>query len=975
MEQSNRKNLFLAAFRIYLAYWAQETDDQLRDYKWRLRISSCSEDGPKWEEVVKAGSRVVKYIHNFCHDDQVGAFFARGAHGLCAIEAAQDALYETLRNASPVAGRTTSEFLRLASEHTWRAQFMSNAIVSMIRQNSELSALWELAAQKVLDRTQQAAFEGIIKTSLETDTSAMHHVARAVKLSNLAATEKNAEIAELQLLSACYHRLFAAHAAAGHETSYDVAASSCETAIDYARQAGKCMPGTAKLWCKAAATMRQAAVMIAAEKAENPKNQPISEAKRFANELVSCVILTETNLNELDFVGDVPEPQVPCVLQVWNLLESIRDKAKQLCEEYVESVIARESPTIADSLLKQFSASVTDFKVVSSILDNMQRHVDSVEYYRYQARCSGYSSNIHIRSLRQQCWSSAAAHTDQLFQLGAQIVANGAYQAPTRETQRQQKENSTKAQMYVLCAEQMIHQATLYFNCARAEPRLRVTECWSAAAECQIQAVVAYMRDISAACLPFRKDDALPAVSAEVKTLLHQAQAYVKAVDYLQRSARFVPLPSHSELTARVPVLWDNSAEFLIERHRNNDPLLKTLLSAEKLCTALANRLINQQASAKEVDRVEKACVYARKYASVLPTCNITAGMWKVAFDACGEGCQWHLPPIKKCPASIECITLHAQSAELYAQGNAYASVVLSVAAKILRSVQSRYKEGQREYAYHVSVVQRVCTMFVDAELIPEEVLQLPGGVVNTEQEQILQRTVIACEHEIDCAYELLLVHKQSPFAKLWESAELEARNLRYCYDQKAFQSYAELSDYVVDIERQTIAERISFQEKFVRCRIASARTSLPVWEAAVKMCFEVKDEISWGEEPIQAVDYHIAAAEAVVGGDEELTSLRIEAAAAARALFLAVRNHLPHKTGGLRKELRAVDLRVTALLARRQGPTEAPAIVELPPPASLPGRQPAVAPRAPSRKLRTESKTTSEKHDRVCTIQKARWR
>lgn len=86
MEPLSRTKLTLAAFRIYLTYLAHETKDQLRNYQWRLRISSSSKDKSNWEEVVKSASLVVKYIHDCRYDDQVGAFFARAAYGLCAID-------------------------------------------------------------------------------------------------------------------------------------------------------------------------------------------------------------------------------------------------------------------------------------------------------------------------------------------------------------------------------------------------------------------------------------------------------------------------------------------------------------------------------------------------------------------------------------------------------------------------------------------------------------------------------------------------------------------------------------------------------------------------------------------------------------------------------------------------------------------------------------------------------------------------
>lgn len=126
---------------------------------------------------------------------------------------------------------------------------------------------------------------------------------------------------------------------------------------------------------------------------------------------------------------------------------------------------------------------------------------------------------------------------------------------------------------------------------------------------------------------------------------------------------------------------------------------------------------------------------------------------------------------------------------------------------------------------------------------------------------------------------------------------------------------------------------------------VAAARTALPAWAAAVQMREEVKSRITLGAEQMQAVDYYIAAAEALEGGNLASATLRTKAALVARELFFSVRDGLTHKLDGLRGDLRAVDQHVLELLTQRHG-TEVVSANVLAPPESVSSDKSAAVPR-----------------------------
>jgi len=765
------------------------------------------------------------------------AFLLCGAHGLCAIEAAQDALVSAVSLARTCREQNNYHAGRIKQQialHTARGKYVVNSILALHRRDFDLVALWLEAAQKTLLQCQSRHND----RSRSPAKISTHDMCEVAHLTETAARQTNQLVAELMLRAARNRRLFVVHSVLGRVTGYEQAAKCFENAAKNCLEAEKSASMVKSLYSNASATLRRAAEMMEKETHEFATARKFSptitdllrtadayacDAKSFA-EYIKYFDETEDKCNR--WPGNVP-----IKAKLAELLAHVR----QQLQDYVGQA---HGYTEAEELMGCIYVNQSNICGVCRVGDNILLQMNRATFFREQAIQHKHIAHPALRDMWVNCYTRAAACVDKAARLETQVVldvtfdvidaVNSTLLPVTRETEVK------KAQLYEYCASCLIETAVQYYNSARgAQGSLfdpREAQWWSAAAECQIQVIAINMEHIAEHTSEMSSVTILPPAADKPR---REATIYRVAAGYMAQARMYSSQSDTSQSSERIASLYVLAAELTVGSLHCTPSYNRRVEGCAEVCLRWAEQLSSGQAIcvAQQV-LIEKGYQYAVHFLAASSKCTIAADKWWLVVNACADEIDVYdgqsLPVLRTTEMRAICaayIALLAYAAEQWDKGDKCSSVVFGYAAEMLPdTLDYAGEECPTVYHYCTAIIKRVTESFVASHLMPSELTALKG--LNTAELTAIpvwQQHIDACRAEIECRVAMLDTKRSSICTDAWQAAESAARSM--C---DSCTKYSKSSNRNSQCEK--ILDQIALQKRLMHCTLSVAKNPSPEW-------------------------------------------------------------------------------------------------------------------------------------------------
>jgi len=809
MQTSAHTDVAATAFRVYLVHSLHQTEDLLREV-----VSSALFYGSTapWASVVDACRRVIKYITNCQYDSDVRGFFARGFHGLCAIEAAQDDLHQSITraraNGSNKLMLRPNLTVRNDTGYDLKAVFINNAIVALNLNDQELYNLWIQASRSEYPER------------FEKD-----HLEAAITMEANYARETDEKVVNLFRLAARSYRLAAVYSVCStYNTQHNAlsAAKRYYLAIDLLAESREDLhPESQLLWEKAiTATCDAAAASLAPDATGNESSTVAThfecKAIEFADAARSARVIFADRA-ALKSVSDAlvaadAAAKVPRDKRLWQALSAAVEHKYLLGEQYLRSLLegTKRSSSRREAERNYFAISVGDIK---GMVQRVKSCSESAIYFKTRANQVCSRPYAHLNDVSRLCWELAASHMDSLVRTCSDSLADGVLSLQVTSTQKMQSKAAGRA---ACIAEGVMSRAADHLDMARgcetAGRCPREAQCWRRAAECLHQSAKCMYEvmsnDKDSMALYYSNE------SAFTQKMLRIEGANCKAAIYLRRAYDF--------RAGRDPVDQGH-----IER-------------IYSLYLELAALLCDERDDADEQDIVEEVEEYLEKYVDkladgqmsdqlsvlfieatpiVLSACRVAlvddsaTEIWWSALDSvtdalgCSSTQDWN---------SCDLLLVRAALLALCADPgpNTKCSLLYEHAADLLTAFQSSNDQSK---AYAIALAVRI----LSALDVPPKLLELHNKNPLTGDslgvETMIRRHAIACEQRAECVRRLNPERTADAEARAaWEAAAAHTRKLLRLYEDQARQHFQAST-------QPRLLAAVAEQEVNVRCFVGAA--------------------------------------------------------------------------------------------------------------------------------------------------------